>query len=304
MRSQTLFDFCKGYPGKYQDGLELRVRDLDPKERHEAEAARIHRGFGELKIKELRPAHVDEWLNAHSNWNGGMRGRVQALKRAINVAVADEKIPYNPIRGYPKNDPEKRKRVLAEPFRRTYITPEQEQAMYENCSSAFRIAIRVCIRTGARPGCEFGKLTAKHITDHGDRMEWTFPEEESKTKRERVIYVMDPEILQIVRQHIKKHPRGPIFRNQRGEPWQWKTLSRAFLRLKDRLIAKGVDLDEDCCMYSCRHTYAKRCLQGYWTGQPISIETLAELMGNSPAICRKHYVRWSKAHTDHLWRAC
>ena len=41
-------------------------------------------------------------------------------------------------------------------------------------------------------------------------------------------------------------------------------------------------------MYTCRHTFAKRILSGYWTGQPATIETLAGLMGNTPSVCWKH----------------
>ena len=51
-------------------------------------------------------------------------------------------------------------------------------------------------------------------------------------------------------------------------------------------------MTEDSCMYACRHTYAKRTLQGYWTGKPTTVEVLAKLMGNSPEICWRHYVQW------------
>ena len=64
---------------------------------------------------------------------------------------------------------------------------------------ALGTAIKVCIRTGARPGCEFAKLTAKHVRDNGNRMEWVFRPEESKTHILRIIRITDPELLAIVR---------------------------------------------------------------------------------------------------------
>ena len=66
---------------------------------------------------------------------------------------------------------------------------------------------------------------------------------------------------------------------------------------------KGITLDSDACMYSCRHTYAKRTLEGYWTGKPTSIHTLARLMGNSVKVCMDHYLQWSAADNEMLWGA-
>ncbi len=57
----------------------------------------------------------------------------------------------------------------------------------------------------------------------------------------------------------------------------------------------------DCCMYSCRHTYAKKILEGYWSGRPTNIETLARMMGNTPQVCRDHYLNWSKIDNDPIW---
>jgi hypothetical protein len=52
-------------------------------------------------------------------------------------------------------------------------------------------------------------------------------------------------------------------RNTRGTPWTGERLTEKFPRLKNRLIKKGVKFDDDACIYSCRHTYAKRTLSGY-----------------------------------------
>jgi integrase len=166
-----------------------------------------------------------------------------------------------------------------------------------------KAAIKVCIRTGARPGCEFAALTAQHIKDHGERMEWLFQAGEAKTKRLRVIRITDPEILAIVREQVAKHPKGPIFRNTRGDEWKRESLSLAFRKVKERCVKKGVEFDADTCMYSCRHTYAKRTLQGYWTGKQTNIETLARLMGNSPQVCRDHYLRWTDTYNEPLWES-
>jgi integrase len=287
MRVETLYDFCTGFPPRF--------RDADPDGTKTPGNHRIHKGFGDLEVSKLIRLHLDEWVAAHENWNGGKRTHIQAVKRAFNYAVEAGMIPANPLRGY---------KVSQSNARKTYIAPEQEQAMYANCKAALGTAIRVCIRTGARPGSEFAKLTARHVTDHGDRMEWRFGPEESKTHKLRIIRITDPAIMEIVRRQVERFPEGPVFRNTRGGPWTYRGLKEAFTRLRKRLQAKGIEIDPGVSMYSCRHTYAKRTLQGFWTGSPTNIETLCKLMGNSRDVCWKHYADWCDQYTEPLWKAC
>jgi site-specific recombinase XerD len=307
-RADTLFDFCIGLPPEFRDKKDESETDepkkLTAERREEMAGRRIHKGFGQLRMLDVLPLHVTKWLNEHITWSqSGRRSRIQAVKRAFNFAVEQGMIEKNPIRGF-KTPPSK--------GRVTHITPEQEQAIYEHGNPALAIAVRVCIRTGARFGTEFCTLTAKHVSDYGERMEWTYAPAEIKTRKARVIRISDPDIIHIVREQIKAHPTGPIFRCRSGEPWKKKNLSLTFRRLKvklNRLKVKiknkdeVIDLDKDCCMYSCRHTYAKRTLQGYWTGRATNIETLAKLMGNSPQVCREHYLVWSDVDNEHLWEA-
>jgi hypothetical protein len=298
-RADTLFDFCYGLPPRFRredgsiaDRLTLALRN-------EMAAARIHDGYGRLPVSRLIPLHLDQWLNRHETWKGGRRTRVQAVKRALNYAVDAKLIPANPVKGYKVEPP---------PGRITYITPKQEAALVKHGRRALRIAIRVCIRTGARFGCEFCKLSHEHVKDHGDRMEWVFPPRQSKTgrqkRRPRIIRITDSEIIRITREEMKRHRTGPIFRQGDGAPWTWKNLSQRFRFLKYKLEKQGMRFDEDCCMYSCRHTYAKRTLQGYWSGKATNIETLAQLMGNSAQVCCEHYLQWCESYTEPLWEAC
>jgi integrase len=234
---------------------------------------------------------VDQWLAAHKNWDGGKRTRIQAVKRALNYGVECGLIPKelgSPLKGY------KVPRAIP---RVTYLTPEQEAAMYRATNSAFALALRICIRTGARPGKEFAKLTARHVKDHGERMEWVFAARQNKTgkqtRKSRVIRITDLEIIQIVREQLHKHPTGELCRNTQGNTWTYNILNQNFRRAKRALKKQGMELDEDAVMYSCRHTYAKRVLRGYWTGKQTNIETLARLMGNNAQTCRDHYLQWT-----------
>lgn len=284
-RQNTLFDFCIGLPSRF-----IQRNGNEPPKPTTGDY--IHNGYGQMTVSQLRPIHIDKWLQAHPAWKGGRRTRIQAVKRALNYGVESGMIAANPIKGY--KTPKQNARI-------TYLTPEQETALIEAANPALAIAIKVLIRTGARPGCEFARLTAQHVEDHGDRMEWVFQPSESKTKSRRIIRITDPEIVAIVRQQIEQFPNDELFRNNAGTAWTRENLSEKFRDLKNRLIEQDHEFDDDACLYSCRHTYAKRVLQGYWSGKPTNIETLARLMGNSPEVCHTHYLQWSDSYAEPLW---
>ncbi len=285
-RGQTLFDFCYGLPGEFFCNGDTEKRE----KKTGAEAKRIHTGYGAKLCSELKPGDIDDWIKVHSWKPGGLRTRVQAVKRAFNFGVERKLIPANPIRGY---------KIPKSISRVTYLTPEQEAAIAVAASPAFVLAMKVCIRTGARFGCEFAVLEPRHVHDHGENMEWVFKESESKTHKNRIIRITDPAIVSLVRSGLALG--GRIFRNQNGEPWTRQMLSQNFRRAKAKIAKKGIRLDEDACMYSCRHTYAKRTLEGYWTGKPASIKTLARLMGNTVQVCIDHYLQFSEADNEMLW---
>ena len=294
MRADTLFDLCYGLPPRFRH-LDRPVDQLSDQQRNEIAQARIHDGYGQLRWDEFAKLSLDRWLAAHSTWKRSRRTHIQAIKRALNHAVDRDLIPRNPIRGYKAPRPNARV---------TYITPEQEEAMLKRARPDFRKALKVCIRTGVRFGSEFAELTAKQVIDHGDRMEWHFDPGRVKNYRRRVVRITDTEIIRITREEMKKHATGPVFRNSQSRPWTAENLSQRFRTVKAYLEEKGMEFDEDCCMYSCRHTYAKRTLQGYWTGKAINIETLAELMGDTPQTCRDYYLQWCESYTQPLWDAC
>lgn len=302
-RAGILFDFTTGLPAALRplSEDELTARTQKPKQltKAEREAMRIHRGYGNLRISQLKPVHIDRWVAAHPGWSGCRRTKIQAVKRALNYGVDSKITTYNPIKGY---------KVAKQRKRLTYLTPEQEKACYAHANPALAMAIRVCIRTGARYGCEFAKLTAKHITMTDKGMEWRFSPEESKTKKLRIIRIPKTErearkVIAIVQKQMKLFPTGPIFRNRKGDPWKQSYLGHSFSKLRDKLKKHGIELDDDSCAYMLRHTYAKRTLAGYWTGRPCTIEALAALMGNTREVCWEHYAQWCDAYTDPLWES-
>lgn len=249
--------------------------------------------YGERPAAEITALDVQDWLDSHQGW-GSNRAPLQALRRAFSFCVQSARVlKTNPVAGVKVDSVGKRV---------TYLSPDAEAAMYAHARPALATAIRVCIQTGARPICEFGALEARHVQETPRGQVWRFPKAETKMrKKERLIYVPEA-IAQLVRQQVAKHPAGKLFRDGKGRPWTTDALGAAFARLKRKLINLKIEIDHESVFYSCRHTFAKRMLGGFW-GNQVSLEILSGLMGNTPAVCFSHYAAFSEKFTEPMWTA-
>ena len=264
-RGEFLFDFCFGLPSRFWDNGGTKKVNKPAKKDY------LHKGYGSKEVGSLIPLDFQHWINKHKWGKGTIRFALQSLRRTFNYAKDMGLISKNPIKGF--KIPTAGKRI-------TFFTPEQEQAMYDNTSKALGLFIKVCIRTGVRYGSELATLTKKHVEETKQGMIWKFAASEAKTNKPRIIYVPN-EIADIVRPLIKRYPSGALFRNRKGQPWTKENLRSSFGRLKRKLAKKGIKLDTDACLYSTRHTFAKRTIGGFWTDKPATIEQVAGLMGNS-----------------------
>jgi integrase len=129
----------------------------------------------------------------------------------------------------------------------------------------------------------------------------------SKTKKTRKIPVR-PEVAKLTRRLMKAAPKGsriPLFRNTQGNGWKPVTGRGRFLQIKSKLGWDKDPINRRYSCYSCRHTFAHRMLSGYWNGGTgCSIETLAELIGDTPKVAFDHYGReWGQYYQEPLWVA-
>jgi hypothetical protein len=107
-----------------------------------------------------------------------------------------------------------------------------------------------------------------------------------------------PKVAKLTRKLMKTAPPGsrkPIFRNSQGNPWKRVAGVSRFISLKKK----------DFSCYTARHSFAHRMLSGYWNGGVgCSIETLAELIGDTPKVAFDHYGReWGHNYQAPLWAA-
>ncbi len=283
-RQGFLFDFCTGLPARWRE------------KREEApEKERLHKGYGDKRVVDITPEDIDDWVAAHKGWKSN-RAPIQAVRRAMTYCVKELKLlAANPIRGV---------HVDQVGHRATYFTPEVEEAIYKSAPADLAQVVRFGILAGTRPGCEYARVEKRHVEiDEQGNMLWHFPAKEAKVKsKDRFIHI--PKSLKpIAEAAVEKYPTGKLFRNKRGRPWDYGEMKRRFRRLRTKLMAQGVPIQKDDVIYSARHTFAKRQLGGYWTGQPVSIEILAGLMGNTPEVCWKHYGQWCSRYMEPLRKA-
>jgi len=202
----------------------------------------------------------------------------------------------NPLKGLKK--PPARPRLAS-------LSEEEEAAIHQTTDEVFGDFLFAAIHTGLRPFCELARMTADEVIETDRGMMWRVYS--SKTKKTRKIPVRR-EIAELSRRLMETAPPGsgtPLFRNTRSGGWKKVTGVHRFLTIKRKLGWDKDSVKKKYSCYTCRHTFAHRMLSGYWNGGiGCSIETLAELMGDTPKVAFDHYGReWGQHYQEPLWAA-
>ncbi|MBI1311623.1 hypothetical protein GC176_10040 [bacterium] len=256
---------------------------------------------GALKVSEFKKKHLRTWLQRHKTWNHNtQRNVIGSIIAAFNFCCRFDDLDSNPVAGYSKP---------AATARVTSFSPEEEKAIYAAADEAHGRFIKACILTGARPYSELAKITANHVVETEQGMFYLLKartddgqhghKAAKKTGKDRRIMLCE-EMETMTRCLIESASGNdvPLFLTTRGRAWKRCNGVQRFCELKKKL-----NLSTDRCMYTCRHTFAKRTLSGYYTGRPVTIEVLAGLMGNTPKVCWDHYAQWADQYNDPLWEA-
>jgi len=252
---------------------------------------------GGRPVAGLKKGHIQKWMEGHTTWRSpATQCRVIAIvQAAFNRAEEMYGIP-NPLKGL--------KKPRAQPRLQSF-SAEDEKVLYEATEECFRRFLFTALHTGLRPFCELARITAEHVEQTNRGMMWRVYS--SKTKKTRKIPVR-PEVAELTRKLMKTAPKGsglPLFRNTKGGPWKPGTGVVRFITIKKKLGWDNDPVKSKYSCYTCRHTFAHRMLSGYWTGGVgCSIETLAELIGDTPKMAFDHYGReWGQNYQDPLWSA-
>jgi integrase len=252
---------------------------------------------GARPVAKLNKGHIQTWMARHTTWRSPATHRcvIAVIQAAFNRAEELHGIP-NPLKGLKK--PRSQPRLQS-------LSPEDEKALYDGTEECFGNFLFAAIHTGLRPFCELARITAEDVEETKRGMMWRV--RSSKTKKTRKIPVR-PEVAKLARKLMKTAPKGsglPLFRNTKGRPWKRMTGVVRFIDLRKKLGWDNDPVKKDYSCYTCRHTFAHRMLSGYWTnGVGCSIETLAELIGDTPKVAFDHYGKeWGQHYQDPLWAA-
>jgi integrase/recombinase XerD len=224
-----------------------------------------------LTVTELRPYHVQRWVDSQATWsNGTRRNAIRAVKRVFNWAEELGLVDRSPL--VQLRRPKGGKKDL--------IIPDQHfrRMMGLSGCECFRDLLIVTWETGCRPQ-ESLRVQAQHVDRTNQR--WVIPETPGKPDM-RVVYLTDA-AMEITERRALQHPEGPIFRNSKGRPWTTDAVNCHFHRLKSKI---GVRYN----LYALRHTWITRMLE-----KGVDSLTVAFLAGHKdPSMLAKQY-----AHLTH-----
>ncbi|WP_166821978.1 tyrosine-type recombinase/integrase [Thalassoroseus pseudoceratinae] len=252
---------------------------------------------GALPVNELRKGHVQHWVVSHDSWKSPVtkRNAMTIVLGAFNHAQ-DMYDVRSPLTGLKK--PPQKPRLHS-------IDPEEEALLYSTTDEPFANFLFAGIQTGLRPFCELARLTATDVEETDRGMLWRIFS--SKTQKTRKIPVRS-DVAELTRNLISDNTDGSetvVFRNPQGRPWKKGTGGTRFRKIKRELGWDQDPVRKNYSCYTCRHTFAHRMLAGFWNdGVGCSIETLAELMGDTPKVAFDHYGReWGQHYQEPLWAA-
>lgn len=196
-----------------------------------------------LTVKALNAGHVQTWLNEQKTWNSTTkRNAITSLMRAFNWSVKNYGVDRNPIKGMEK--PVAKKRTIV-------VSPaEFEKLLKAVKDQPFRDLLVLSYDCGARP-FEIKRLEARHVEIEKKRA--VIPAEEAKGKRVRAIYFPTERSLEIVKRLVKKYPKGPLLRNNRGAAWTG-------FAVKNRLEDLETVVGKRYTHYALRHSFITRKL--------------------------------------------
>ena len=207
-------------------------RSLDTYAWYKDRLERFARTYPHLRVADIRPYHVQEWIDGMEVSSGTKRNYCRAVKRSLGWAKKQGYIKTNPIADMEMPKGGKRE---------TVISPDQWREIL-GCVShrTFHDLLIVTWETGCRPQ-ESLRVEARHV-DLGNQR-WVFPETESKTEAPRVVYLTD-EALIVTKRLMLAHPEGPIFRNRNKRPWTTNAVNCAFERIRIAMGRRVLEADQ------------------------------------------------------------
>ena len=228
---------------------------------------RFARKYPNLSAADLRPHHVQVWVDGYTLSKTSRRNYLRSVKRCLDWATKQ---------GYLERSPIAQLEVPAAEQRENPVTPEAFRGLLAAAQKPqHRDLLNLAWLSGARPQ-ELIRAEAHHLDAKNHRLVFSLKQSKGK-KKVRVVY-LPGEAWEIFQRLAKQHPTGPLLRTSQGAPWTTSAVNCLMCRLRDRTGLKYA-------LYDFRHGYATRMLQ---TG--VDPVTVGVLMGHSnPAMVASVY---------------
>ena len=199
-------------------------RSPDTYEWYRYRLQRFAERYPELTAGQLRPLHVQQWLDGMTALSSGSkRNHCRSVKRAMRWALRQGYIEKNPIAHLEQPKAGKRETVVSQ--------AEFEEILRLIPGQSFRDLVVTTWETGCRPQ-ESLRVESRHVDLANSR--WVFPDTEGKGGTLRIVYLTETG-LEITKRLMLQYPSGKLFRNSNGQPWTTDSVNSAFIRLQIRM---------------------------------------------------------------------
>lgn len=238
----------------------------------------------DIRIKDLRPRHVEEWIASKENLKaaGSKRLYKAMILACLNWAASAKMrlIASNPLRG---------KIELPEGGSRggEAVWPQEIfDLVIVNSNPRYVDFLRGLAWTGCRPST-LRKIEASHYNPPLKvwDCEAIYRGRISKKKVVRRVW-LSPDMVKMVERLNQEWPEGPIFRTDNGKPFPVDSNQLIMFKLRHRLKRLGKPLPDGITLYGLRHGFATKFIVEH----PDKLEYLRELLGHRDlTMILRHY---------------
>lgn len=190
---------------------------------------RFAKRYPNLSVADLRPFHVQEWIDEMPLSSGSKRNFCRAIKRCMRWAKRQGYVDINAIADLEQPKAGKRETVIS--------VDEFNDILDVTANSEFIDLLNVTWETGCRPQ-ESLRVEARHVDLVNQR--WIFSESEAKTDQPRIVYLTDTALV-ITKRLMERFPKGKLFRNSKGVAWTTDAVNCAFTSIQIRLGRRLLD---------------------------------------------------------------
>ncbi len=233
--------------------------------------------FGNVDAAKITRVQVEAYrdkLRRDDYGDSTIRKYVGALGTMYRWAIGRGLLTANPAEGVKR--PQEPSRVVV------VLSREEEAALLAAGDPGTQLAVELYLASGMRCG-EALRLQWGHI----DKAGGAILIHTSKTGKARSIPLNVR--LTAILGRAKRHVRSDyVLRDRQGQPLDRYTLTRALL---NAMQAAGIAKQQGAVFNLLRHTFGSRMAEA-----GVDMTTLATIMGNSPDICYRHYIRFSPGH--------